>query len=422
MKILLIEPTISTDQKYHRKLSNRLNIYPPLTLAQLAGITPSSHEVEAISERYQKIDFHWEGDVVCISCLTPVAPRAYEIADVFRTNNIPVILGGWHPSALPEEAKQHADAVVIGEAEGVWKKLLTDIEHGELKPFYKNDTPVDLHDVPSANRTVNRGIGFIAGVQASRGCPMGCEFCGVTNSSDGRVFRKRHIKNVIEEIQEIRQKYLYFYDPSLTIDPTYTKQLFHAMKHVHKKFICFGNADVLQKDKELLQAASDAGCQKWFIGFESISQDTINALGKRSNKVEQYTSSIKEIHDHGMAVIGAFIFGFDTDTKNVFNTTAQMIYDLRIDIAECTVLTPYPGTPLFNRLHREGRILTKDWSKYTEHNNVVFQPKHMTPDELLNGTKQVKQKVNSLSGILRRSLHNKQFFMHNMFDNIFQTF
>ncbi len=422
MKILLIEPTLSHTQIYSKKLSNRLNIYPPLTLAQLAGITPNCHEVKAIFEKYQRIDFEWGADLVCISCLTPVAPRAYEIADTFREKKIPVILGGWHPSALPEEAKQHADAVVVGEAEAVWEKILIDIQHNELKSFYRNTKPVDLCCIQSANRSVNQGIGFIAGIQASRGCPMGCEFCGVTNSSDGRIFRKRPIEHVIKEIQSIKQKYLYFYDPSLTIDPKYTKQLFREMKSLHKKFICFGNVDVLQKDEELLQTASEAGCQKWFIGFESVSQETINKLGKRSNKVEQYASSIKKIHDYGMAVIGAFIFGFDTDTKDVFCTTTQMIYDLHIDIAEFTILTPYPGTPLFDRLDREGRILTKDWSKYTEKDNVVFKPKQMSPDELLEGTQQVKQEVNSLSGILRRSLHNKQFILHNLFDNLFQSF
>ncbi len=422
MKLLLVEPGLSNTQSYGRKLSNRLNIYPPLTLAQLAGATPRDHEVCAVFERYQKVDFDWEGDVVCISCLTPVAPRAYEIADIFRSRGIPVILGGWHPSALPEEAKKHADAVVIGEAEGVWEQVLTDLQHDDLQPFYRNTKPVDLCCIPSANRSVNQGIGFIAGVQASRGCPMGCEFCGVTNSSDGRIFRKRPIENVIKELQSVRQRHLYFYDPSLTIDPEHTKQLFREMKYLNKKFICFGNADVLQRDEELLQVASDAGCQKWFIGFESVSQETINKIGKRSNKVEQYASSIKKIHEYGMAVIGAFIFGFDTDTKDVFRTTSHMIYDLHIDIAEFTILTPYPGTPLFDRLDKEERILTKDWSKYTEKDNVVFKPRHMTPTELLEGTRQVKQEVNSVSGILKRSLRNKQLFIHNLFDNLFQTF
>jgi len=422
MKILFIEARIPGKPAYDRRLSTRLNIYPSLTLAQLAGITPGKHEVEAIFERYQNIDFEWDGDLVGISCLTPLAPRAYEIADRFRKKGTKVVLGGWHPSALPMEAKQHADAVVIGEAEIIWPKLLNDLEKNELKPFYKNETPVDLSCIKSADREINQGISFVTGIQASRGCPMGCEFCGVTNSPDGRIFRKRPIEDVIEEIKSIRQKHLYFYDPSMTINPDYAKQLFKAMQDLNKKFVCFGNVDVLGGDDELLKLASEAGCENWFVGFESISQETINKLGKKSNKVENYASSIKKIHEYGMAVIGAFIFGFDTDTKDVFDNTAGMIYDLSIDIAELTILTPYPGTPLFDRLDKEGRILTKDWSKYTEKENVVFMPKNMKPEDLLDGTLRVKKKVNSLSGISTRLLNNKNFSFHNIFGNMFQYF
>ena len=420
MRILFIEPRTMNNSAYDKKLSNRFNIYPPLALAQLAGMTPEKHKVEAIFERYQNVDFEWDGDVVGLSCLTSVAPRAYEIADRFRKKGTTVVLGGWHPSALPMEAKQHADAVVIGEAEIIWPRLLNDLEKNELKPFYKNETPVDLSCIKSADREINQGISFVAGIQASRGCPMGCEFCGVTNSPDGRIFRKRSVENVVEEIKTIRQKHLYFYDPSMTINPDYAKQLFRAMRDLNKKFVCFGNVDVLGRDDELLKLASEAGCENWFVGFESISQETINKLNKKSNKVENYASSIKKIHEYGMTVIGAFIFGFDTDTKDVFDNTAEMIYDLSIDIAEFTILTPYPGTPLFDRLDKEGRILTKDWSKYTEKDNVVFMPKNMTPEDLLDGTLRVKKKINSLSGISRRLLHNKNFSFHNILGNLFQ--
>jgi len=422
MRILLIEPKMTSDLVYNKKLSNRFNIYPSLALAQLAGVTPETQKVEAIFEKYQNVDFDWDGDLVGISCLTPVAPRAYEIADRFRKKGTKVILGGWHPTALPGEAKQHADSVVTGEAEIIWPRLLEDLEKNELKPFYKNEKPVDLGCIKSADRKINQGISFTSGIQASRGCPMGCEFCGVTNSPEGRIFRKRPIEKVVEEIKSIRQKHLYFYDPSMTINPDYTKQLFKAMQSLNKKFICFGNIDVLGKDDELLELASRAGCENWFVGFESISQETINKLDKKSNKVEDYASSIKKIHEHGMSVIGAFIFGFDTDTKNVFDNTADMIYDLNIDITELTILTPYPGTPLFDRLDREGRILTKDWSKYTEKNNVVFMPKNMTPEELLDGTLRVKKKVNSISGISKRMLNNKNFSFSNIFGNLFQHF
>lgn len=420
MKILLIEPKYKYSTSYQKKLSTRLNIFPPLALAQLAGVTPEEHEITAVFEHHKDIDFEWDGDVVGISCITPLAPRAYEIADEFRRHGKTVVLGGWHPSALPLEAKEHADSVVIGEAELNWITLLNDLEKNELKPFYKNKKPVDLSCVPPANRNINQGINFIAGIQASRGCPMGCEFCGITNTPDGRIFRKRPIENVIKEIKLIRQKRLYFYDPSLTIDPEYTKQLFRAMDGLNKKFVCFGNIDVLGRDIELLKLAYNAGCENWYVGFESISQDTINKLGKKSNKVENYASSINKIHKHGMGVIGGFIFGFDSDTKDIFDNAVEMIYDLNIDIAEFTILTPYPGTPLFYRLEKEGRILTKDWSKYTEKGNVVFQPKQMSPKELLDGTERASHKVNSFSSIINQIIKNKNLSLRMFIGNMFQ--
>jgi radical SAM superfamily enzyme YgiQ (UPF0313 family) len=225
---------------------------------------------------------------------------------------------------------------------------------------------------------------------------------------------------VIDEIKTIKQRNLYFYDPSLTINPDYTKELFKAMKGLNKKFTCFGNIDILGKDEEFLKLASEAGCQNWYVGFESVSQETINKLGKRSNKVENYSSAVKKINDNGMHIIGAFIFGFDTDKKDVFDNTIKMVYTLDIDFAEFTILTPYPGTPLFDRLDKEGRILTKNWSKYTEHGNVVFKPKYMTPEELLHGAERVRKEINSFSGISKRLLSAKKVNLHNIVGNIFQ--
>jgi len=183
---------------------------------------------------------------------------------------------------------------------------------------------------------------------------------------------------------------------------------------LNKRFIAFGNIDVLSRDDELLKLAGEAGCRMWFIGLESLSQKVIDRLGKKSNKVENYASAIKKIHDYGIGVIGAFIFGFDEDTPDVFNYTTEMVYELAIDTPEFTILTPYPGTPLFERLEREGRILTRDWSRYTEKGNVVFQPKNMTPSQLLEGTNKAIREVSSLSGFMKRTIYDKHFFVRNI--------
>ena len=422
MKIALIEPKTVAYSSFITKLKANFSPYPTLCLQQLVGNTPDGHKIKVISERSKDIKFNIDADLIGITCVTPQASRAYELADEFRRRRKTVVLGGWHPSVLPYEAKQHADAVVIGEADYLWPELIQDFQQKKLKSFYRNKKPVDLTSIKNPIRKVGSEVQLIAAVQASRGCPMGCEFCGVSNSQHGRIFRRRPIDKVIEDLKTVKQKKIWFYDPSLTINPRFTKELFKAMKELDKKFTCFGNIDVLAKDNELLKLSREAGCQKWFIGIESVSQKTIDQLGKKSNKVERYEPSIKKIHDYGMLVIGGFIFGFDGDTPDVFDATVEWVNKLKIDIPEFTILTPYPGTPLFERLKKENRILTYDWSRYTEKGNVVFQPKNMTPETLLNGQRRVSKQINSFSGTIKRALNNKQFLVKTIKNNVLNIF
>jgi radical SAM superfamily enzyme YgiQ (UPF0313 family) len=412
MRILIVKPWT-----YNK------TIYPPLTLQQLVAITPKEHDVEVISEQNKKIDFNWDGDIVGMSFLTPETYRAYEIADKFRRREKTVILGGWHASALPEEAKQHADSVVIGEGELTWPKLLNDFKKGALKPFYRNNQVVNSNYIPGADRSLVKSGFFMAAVQATRGCPMKCEFCNISNIKYGSEHRMRPIDKVIEEIKTLKHRTLHFYDPSLTTNTRYTKELFKEMKNLNKKFTCFGNINILSRDDELLKLSKEAGCRHWYIGFESIDQNVIKHLGKKSNKVKEYAKSIKKIHDYNLSVIGSFIFGFDSDTKNVFENTRIGIEELSIDVPEITILTPFPGTPLFNRLDREGRILTKDWSKYnTRTGDVIFQPKNVTPEELAEGVKKVTNDLFSYSKIIKRNLKTKNFNHRTIFLNILQHF
>jgi len=417
MKILFIQPSSIKSRKSNKRLIFKIHLHPSLTFEQLSGITPGKHEIDFIDERYQKIYYEWKGDIVGISCMTAEALRAYKIADRFRKKGLTVVLGGWHPSALPEEAKKHADSILIGEAEIIWPELLKDFENGKLKPFYANKSPIDISNIPLARRNIRKCVSFTAGVQASRGCTMGCEFCAISNSRYGRVHRKRKIEKIIDEIDSIKQKYLFFFDPSLTINPSFAKELFRAMRGLNKKFKCFGNIDILGKDDELLKLSAEAGCSVWFVGIESFSQKTLNTIGK-SSQVKDYDKIIKKIHDYGIAVFSSMIFGFDTDTIDVFDKAVEKVYDLDIDIAGFSILTPYPGTPLFNRLDKEKRIISYDWSKYDE-DHVVFQPKNMTPEDLLFNTEQVRKQVNSLSGISRRILKSKNLKIQKISPNSF---
>jgi radical SAM superfamily enzyme YgiQ (UPF0313 family) len=372
---------------FDKILLTSFSILPTLHARQIAAITPKKHTVSVLNERYSNINFDKSYDIVNINFTTSTTSRAYEIADKFRKKGVKVVLSGLHASALPEETKQHADSVLLGRGEINWLKLLDDFEKNKLESYYQ---PIEYNKsikLPPTNIDLP-GFVMTGAIEATRGCPYRCEFCPEANIPGAGKFYSRPVNEVIGEIKAIPQKTVMFYDTSLTINPSYTKSLFEKMKGLHKKFFCNGNSDVLARDKELVKLSKEAGCVSWLIGFESVSQKTIDSIGKKTNKVEEYSQAVSNIHDNGMAVIGDFMFGFDTDTPDVFDETLRMIKELQIDLADFCVLTPFPGTPIYNKLDKEGRIITKDWSQYNL-KNVVFKPKNMTPDELIHGLKKM---------------------------------
>ena len=375
-----------------------------LVCQTIAAVTPKKHSIKMVDEATEKIDFDEDIDLVAISTLTRSAPRAYQIADEFRKRGKKVVLGGWHVSALPEEAKQHADSIVIGEGEDTFPQLLKDLENNKLRPIYEQDKIVDLDKVPilsKEERKKYKSGPFAQSIQISKGCPIGCNFCSISYRKFGNIHRKRSVENVIKELQTIPQKLISFADPSLTIDTKYTKELFKALKGENKIFSCEGNANVLERDDELLKLASEAGCTGWYVGFESVNQATIDSIGKSTNKVENYKSVIKKIHDHGMRVEGAFIFGFDTDTTKVFDDTINTIKNWELDLLDISILTPYPGTPLFDHLDKDNRILTRDWELY-DSIHVVHKPKQMTPEKLADGVQKVWEEFYSPLKTIKR--------------------
>jgi radical SAM superfamily enzyme YgiQ (UPF0313 family) len=407
MKILLIFPKLEhgiTTYKDSRSPVAKLFGNPSLTLPQVAAATPQEHEIRILNENFEAIDFDEHYDVVGITCLTMTSPHVYELADKFRKKGVKVVLGGYHPSALPEEAKRHADSVIIGEAEMSWPQLLIDIEQGDLKPLYKYNGWPDMVNLPEPRWDLVKYKPITGGIQTSRGCPNACEFCA-TSVFLGRKLRSRPIPQVMAELKKLQNRVIIFRDPSLTINPTYSKALFHEMRKLDKKWIANGNINLLGRDENFLKLAKEAGCIAWFVGFESISPESLKEAHKVSNKAEEYEKAIRTVQKHGMAIVGGFIFGFDADTPEIFNTTLEAILDWGIDACEFNILTPYPGTPIYENLEKEGRITTKDWSKYTQA-NVVYQPKNMTPNELLDGTKMVIKKYYSPLQMLKRLYGN----------------
>lgn len=390
MDILIIENVWMGETKYgffDKLLLNAFTILPTLYARKIAAMTPDKHNVKVVNERNSVIDFSKKYDLVNINYTTSTADRAYEIADEFRKKGVTVVLSGIHASLMPDEAKEHADSILLGWGELNWLDLLNDFEKNMLKPIYvhKNyDKNMRIHPL-----NIKLPAFVISGaIEAIRGCPYKCDFCPESNITDGSQFYKRPVDEVIKEIKNLPQKFFTFYDASMTIDPEYTKELFRNMIGLKKKFSCNGNVDVLSNDIEFVKLSKKAGCTSWLIGFESFSEHALNSVNKLTNKVEEYRKAVENIHNNNMIAVGDFMFGFDTDTKDVFDDTLTEIKKLGVDAADFCILTPFPGTPLYNKLEKEKRILIKDWSQYNL-KNPVFKPKNMTPEELLIGVRKM---------------------------------
>jgi radical SAM superfamily enzyme YgiQ (UPF0313 family) len=410
MKILLVFPRIEHGVATYQDRGSWSSIlfgYPIITLPHLAALTPKEHSVSIIDENYDPIDYSTDADLIGITSYTMTAPRVYQIADEFHSRGKKVVLGGYHPTAMPEEAKKHADSVVLGEAEATWGQVIKDAEKGKLKPFYGPEPDFNIDDVPPIRRDLIKHNPILGAVQTTRGCPNQCEFCAIASFCKHGV-KQRPIKNVVEEIRQMPNRLFIIHDPSLTVNPNYSRELFKQLikEKIHKSWVANGNANVLGKiDDDFLDLARKAGCAEWFVGFESVSQAALNGIKKTVNTVEDFKKMIKRVHDHGMTVQGGIIFGFDQDTPDIFDATLQKMYEWELDVVEINILTPYPGTPLFERLDKEGRILSKDWSRYNQV-DVVFQPKNMTVDELYAGTRKVARKYFSMGNVIPRMVRS----------------
>jgi radical SAM superfamily enzyme YgiQ (UPF0313 family) len=376
---------------------------PPLGLMRLASVTPPEYEVEIIDENVEKIKYD-NTDLVGISAMTSLANRAYEIADRYRSRGVKVILGGIHPSILPEEAITHADAVVIGEADLIWKEVLRDFGNNELKKFYQTDSPPDLSSLPviKANSMIKNKYFFPNSVQTSRGCPFGCDFCSVSQYNGVKI-RHRPIEHILSEIDNFKtglmKKMFFFTDDNIAGNPVYSEELFKAIKPLKLKWGSQASITIAKNEK-ILKLAAESGCTALLIGFESLKQESLDEVHK-AYKAREYKEMVKRIHDHGIVLEGAFIFGFDNDDKDVFEKTLDFCHETGIDVAQFTALTPFPGTRLFERMKEANRLITYNWDYYDAF-NVVFRPKNMTVEELQDGIRWAYYSFYSTKSIAKR--------------------
>jgi radical SAM superfamily enzyme YgiQ (UPF0313 family) len=415
----LINP--KTDSVTTRPLYMNRALYSPLAglLAVAASIPRDQYEVILTDENIETIDFDLKADLIGISAMTSYVNRGYEIADQFRAKGVPVVMGGVHPSFMPQEALKHCDAVVIGEVELVIDRLLGDLRHGSMRGFYKSDAlhpmfgmPMPRYDLLKKNRYVNCTF-----VQTSRGCHQGCTFCAEP-LMNGLKFRYRPVDEVVREMENCGSRFISINDADFFGTPDRPKQVMRALKGRGFRWQA-GVTSKLAQDDEMLELAAGSGCTMLSIGFESISRTTLKSVHKHVNRPETFAALVEKVHSYGIMVFGLFMFGFDGDDRSVFEETVRFNRESNYDACAYSVLTPYPGTLTWYEMKKANRIVSFDWNKYDQ-SQVVYRPAQMSGDELRLGQAQAYDAFYALSSIasrfpIRGRRHRGLWLIYNMF-------
>jgi len=416
-KLLLISP-LAKNSLIGKDFYFRM---PVLGLLKVAALTPAPWKVDIQDEKIESLDLNAGVDLIGITAMTSTAVRAYELADHFRGRGKTVVMGGMHVSSLPEEALNHCDSVVVGEAENLWAQAVKDFEQGKLAKIYRHpDQRPALGGQPLPDWNLYREKKYmpVHFVETTRGCPFDCEFCAVTTAFGGR-YRSRPVDEVFNEVKSLRpfegrfnlDNCIFFVDDNIFSNRTYARELLTRIADL--KINWFSHASInIADDPEMLRLWQTSGCGGLLIGFETLSPNTMRTIGKKPNHPDKYMEIVKKIHDFGVGIDASFVFGFDTDDEGVFDRTVEFVQRAKIEIPYYSILTPYPGTRLYKRMNEEQRILTTDWSLY-DTNHVVFKPKNLTPEQLLNGYLGAMKESYSWPSIIRRlwgTTSWKQFF------------
>ena len=401
MKVVLLAPA-GAMHRYNGSFHRNLH-YAPITLALLAAMVPEelNADVEIYDETAEAIPLDIDADIIGITCITGTSSRCYRYADYFRSKGITVLLGGVHPSLMPEEAKQHADSIMIGLGDDTFPQALRDFKNGTLQEIYYQNSCTDIANRPLPRKDLLKRRKYITlnTVEAVRGCNHNCTFCAYPVAFGRRVY-KRPVEDVINEIKNLTGKEVVFPDVNLIADMQYARELFTAMIPLKKWW--FGlTTTAIALDDELLKIFEKSGCKGLLIGFESVNQETQKSIHKGINKVSEYKDLMTKLHNHGIMVMGCFSLGGDEDYPDVFQRTVEMCNEAKIDLPRFSIITPFPNTPFYAQLEQEGRITEREWSLYdVEH--IVYQPKNMTKDELEKGIEWAWKEAYSWRSIFKR--------------------
>ncbi len=410
-KILLISPSSEINKKTPKSIK-----IPEIALSIIASLTPPDFDIEIIEEETRNIDFNADCDIVGISSMTANSVRAYDIGDKFKKNGKTVVFGGIHPTIKPDEALAHGDSVVIGEAEGAWTTLLDDFKNNRLKQKYNGFHP-ELCDYPYPKLRKEKGVRIfdVLPILTTKGCPYSCSFCSIHNIFGNKI-RHMPVDKVIEYIKSTGGKNFLVVDDNIMGYPKYAKELFRKMASLNINWV--GQSSIsFAKDIELMQLARDSGCKGLFFGLETVSKTQLKNFRKNFTTIEKIEEAIKKIKDMGILFQASLVFGFDDDTEHVFDETLDFLMRNKLNSASINILTPYPGTKIYQQLKKEGRILSENW-KYYDTTNVVYQPKNISPEKLAEEYQRVKKEFYSIGSIAKRFLgnidHPLLYFLINM--------
>ncbi|MBO5384425.1 MAG: B12-binding domain-containing radical SAM protein [Ruminococcus sp.] len=401
MKLLMIHAWNELDTSYRGKFSNLFS-YPSLTLAVIYSLIPNGvfEKIDLIDENSQKVDYDKDiYDVVMISFDTSSSLTAYKHCEEFRKRGSYIVCGGYHATALPDEALQHCNTVICGPAEKSIPEFVADFVKGQPKQLYRNyDVCADDFSIPARDKITKRKKLKIPAIVANRGCSNYCKYCSM------RTMWKscpRPVKSVVDEIKDLKAKMVIFYDPNFFGNRDYAIELMTELKKIKILWVSNATAD-FGYDHELMQIAYESGCRGVLIGLESLNSQSLAGVGKRFHNADKYKEIIENIHSHGIAVNGCFVLGFDSDTEEELLDLPNRVDRLGLDLCRFAILTPYPGTKLYEEYEKSGRIITKEWSRYNQH-NTVFRPINMTPERLNEIFRKVSKEAYSWKRVLKRT-------------------
>jgi len=384
MKVKLILPALAeAESPFWRPI--KYSLFPPLGLATLAAFLSPDDEIDLQDQHVENLDLNDEPDLVIIQVYITNAYRAYKIADHYRTRGAHVLLGGLHVTALPEEAIQHADSIFLGPAEESFPRFLHDFRNKKPQKVYRS-TIRTLYGLPPVRRDLIKRHKYLVpnSLVVTRGCPHHCDFCYKDAFfKGGKSFYTQLVDDALSEIDRLPGKHLYFLDDHLLGNPHFASELFEGMKGMGRVFQSAATIDSIMKG-DLIEKAAEAGLRSVFVGFETFSSENLKQSNKKQNMTRNYSEAVERLHSLGIMINGSFVFGLDYDDKDVFRRTVDWGVENAITTATYHILTPYPGTRLFQHMEAVGRILTRNWDLYdTRH--VVYKTHGLTAKELETG-------------------------------------